>query len=160
MRRELARRAEKAGIAGRIHFRAWVEDEELPAYYHACDMLVLPSVARTEAFGLVLLEAQACGKPTVSTELGTGTSYANLDGVTGFVVPPGDSSSLASAINRLLESEALRSEMGARARERVRSEFGIDAMVEKVAEVYAEVLEERAIRGRGARPEGEQRLHA
>jgi len=138
--RKLALQVREAGISERVHFVPWADERDMPAYYHACDMLVLPSIARTEAFGLVLLEAQACGKPTISTELGTGTSYANLDGVTGYVVPPNDVSALASAMNRLLEDSGLREEMGARGRERVESEFSLEGLVEGVAKIYAEVL--------------------
>lgn len=140
--RKMALQAREAGISERVHFVPWADERDVPAYYHACDMLVLPSIARTEAFGLVLLEAQASGKPTISTELGTGTSYANLDGVTGYVVPPNDVSALASAMNRLLEDSGLREEMGARGRERVESEFSLEGLVEGVAKIYAEVLRE------------------
>jgi len=61
----------------------------------------LPSIAKSEAFGLVLLEAMAWGKPVISTELGTGTSFVNQDGITGFVVPPKNSQVLAQAIKKL-----------------------------------------------------------
>ncbi|MBC7230305.1 MAG: glycosyltransferase [Actinobacteria bacterium] len=140
LEKRLRRLAEEKGVSGRLHLVSWVRDEEMPAYYHACDMLVLPSTARSEAFGLVLLEAQACGKPTVSTELGTGTSYANLDGVTGFVVPPGDAGALAAAIKRLVRDRALREEMGRRARERVLAEFNLEQMADRVADIYNEII--------------------
>lgn len=141
LRGELEKRAAAGGMSGRVHFVDWADEGDLPAYYHACDVLALPSTARSEAFGLVLLEAQACGKPVVSTELGTGTSYANLDGVTGLVVPPGDVRALAGAIGRLLGDPSLREEMGGRGRERVEREFGLSAMIETVAQIYGEVMQ-------------------
>ena len=63
---------------------------DLPAYYHAADLYCLPSVEKSEAFGLVQLEAMACGKPVVCCQLDNGVNYVNLDGVTGFAVPPRD----------------------------------------------------------------------
>ena len=151
LRGELQRRAEAGGISRRVHFVDWASSEELPSFYHACDLLVLPSVARSEAFGLVLLEAQACGKPVISTELGTGTSYVNLDGVTGIVVPPGAARSLAAAIASLLGDARLREEMGTRGRERVEREFGLSAMIDRVAAIYAEVMQGNGgIRGTGS----------
>ncbi len=72
--------------------------DDLPKYYSAADVFVLPSVDRGEAFGLVVVEAMACGVPVVTTELGTGTSFHNIDGVTGHVVPPCNEEALASAI--------------------------------------------------------------
>lgn len=143
--RKLRLQSETAGISRRVHFIDWADERDIPAYYHASDMLVLPSTARTEAFGLVLLEAQACGKPAISTELGTGTSYANLDGITGFVVPPGDSRALAEAISRLLADGSLREEMGSRGRERVEREFTVEGQVAETAKIYAEIL--REVRG-------------
>ncbi|MBN2025473.1 MAG: glycosyltransferase [Actinobacteria bacterium] len=140
--KRLRLQAETAGISRRIHFVDWADEAEITAYYHASDMLVLPSTARTEAFGLVLLEAQACGKPVISTELGTGTSYANLDGITGFVVPPGDAGALAAAVNRLLADGALRKEMGSRGKERVEQEFTLEGLVAGTAKIYAEILGE------------------
>lgn len=142
LKKSLEQQAVTAGIPERVHFVDRVRDEELSAYFHACDMLVLPSTARTEAFGLVLLEAQACGKPVISTELGTGTSYANLDEVTGMVVPPAESRSLTEAMNRLLDNPSLRQEMGLRGKERVEQEFELSGMIDRVAEIYAEVARE------------------
>jgi rhamnosyl/mannosyltransferase len=142
LRKKLGLQVEASGISHRVHFVDWADEREMPAYYHACDMLVLPSTARTEAFGLVLLEAQACAKPVISTELGTGTSYANLDGVTGLVVPPRDPRALAEAMNHLLADEFSREEMGTRGRERVESEFSLEGLIEGVAKIYAEILRE------------------
>jgi glycosyltransferase involved in cell wall biosynthesis len=140
LQRELEKRIEAQGMSGRVRFVTEVEEEEIPFFYHACDLLVLPSTARSEAFGLVLLEAQACGKPVISTELGTGTSYANLDGKTGLVVPPGDSRVLAGAMARLLGDAVFRDALGSRGRERVQEEFNLSSMVDGVANIYREVM--------------------
>jgi glycosyltransferase involved in cell wall biosynthesis len=114
--------------------------EDLPAYYQACDLFVLPSSHRSEAFGLVQVEAMACGKPVVCTELGTGTSYVNVDGETGLVVPARDASALADAINRLLSDQALRTEMGEKGKKRAVQEFCHETMIDRVVSLYESLL--------------------
>ena len=128
------------GVAHKVHFLGDISDALISAYYQAADVFILPSSHRSEAFGIVLLEAMAAGTPLVSTELGTGTSWVNQDGVTGIVVPPRDSNALAGAIRRLLEDESLRREMGARAQARARAEFNLPVLVKRVEQVYEEVL--------------------
>ena len=92
----------------KIKFLGELSDQELDVYLNACDILVLPSVLRSEAFGIVLLEAMACGKAVISTELGTGTSYVNLNGETGHVISPNSSYEMSKAINILLQNDNLR----------------------------------------------------
>ncbi|RLE11598.1 mannosyltransferase, partial [Candidatus Aerophobetes bacterium] len=96
----------------------------------------LPSVARSEAFGIVQLEAMACKKPCVSTSLPTGVPFVNQDKKTGIIVPPKDPQALAKAINILLDNPALREKYGKYAKERVKREFAREAMVHKIMEVY------------------------
>jgi glycosyltransferase involved in cell wall biosynthesis len=129
------------GLSEKVFFEGRVEDEDLPAHYQACDIFVLPGSHRSEAFGVVQVEAMACGKPVVSTELGTGTSYVNVDGQTGLVVPPRDPDALALAINRLLADEQLRTMMGERGRERSRQEFSQDIMIDRVLKLYGSLLQ-------------------
>jgi glycosyltransferase involved in cell wall biosynthesis len=131
--------ARAAGVADRI-FLVGQKDAELPAFYHAADLFVLPSIERSEAFGIVQIEAMAAGKPVISTELGTGTSYINQNGVTGWVVPPADPDALADAINRLLGDAPMRAQMGRAAQARARAEFTLDIMVERVLRIYSESL--------------------
>lgn len=106
-------------------FPGALSQEELTAHYHASAVVAFPSVARSEAFGLTILEAHACGRPVVATRLGTGVEWANLDGVTGLNVPAGDAAALADALNRLLGDAALRERMGKAARQRVREQFHV-----------------------------------
>jgi glycosyltransferase involved in cell wall biosynthesis len=127
-------------VAERVHFIGEVPDEHLPAYYHAGDILVLPATMRSEAFGTVLVEAMAAGTPVISTELGTGTSWVNIHGETGLVVPPCDPQSLAETVNYLLQNEAVRTQMRARARQRARQEFSTELMVQRVLALYQELL--------------------
>lgn len=128
------------GIEKRVFFLPPLSYSDLVAMYHACDIFCLPSIERTEAFGIVQLEAQACGKPVVSTEIGTGTSFANLDGTTGYVVLPKDEKSLAEALNRLISDEQLREKLGEQAKKRVREMFDVRLMANKIYEIYLEVL--------------------
>jgi rhamnosyl/mannosyltransferase len=130
----------RLGLDDKVAFLGRVSEEELIALYHAGDVFVLPSIHRSESWGAVQIEAMSCGKPVVCTELGTGTSFVNVDGVTGRVVPPRDAAALATAINALLGDEAMRRAMGARARERAQQEFSLETMVERVLAVYGEVL--------------------
>jgi rhamnosyl/mannosyltransferase len=132
--------ARQLGIAERVQFIGEVRDDKLPAYYAASDIFVLPASERSEAFGAVQLEAMAAGKPVVCTELGTGTSFVNVDGETGFVVPARDPHALADAIARLMDDAALRARLGAAGRARVRQEFTLDKMVTRVMQVYDHVL--------------------
>jgi len=114
--------------------------KDLLPYYLACDLFVLPSIFKSEAFGIVLIEAMACQKPVISTELGTGTSWVNINGKTGFVVPPKDSKSLAKAINKILENKKLAEEFSKNAQKRVKENFSLDKMLRGTEGVYREVI--------------------
>ncbi len=131
--------AQSLGLSSRVVFLGQVSDEQLPAYYHASDIFVLPASERSEAFGTVQVEAMASGLPVVCTELGTGTSFVNVHGQTGVVVPPKDSAALGSAIKTLLQDDRLRRGMGQRARKRALREFSLTTMVDRVVDLYAEV---------------------
>ncbi len=136
---ELRRLADALAVAQQAHFVGEVSDEELRALYHACDVLVLPSVAPNEAFGVVQLEAMACAKPIVSTDLPTGVPWVNRDGETGLVVPPGDAHALRTSIGRLLEDPVLREKLGRQGRRRLHAEFTVERMVERITDVYAQL---------------------
>jgi rhamnosyl/mannosyltransferase len=135
---ELRALAAALGIAGRTAFLPPLDDAELAAWYRAADVFCLPSVARSEAFGLVQIEAHAAGTPVVSTDLPTGVPYANPDGLTGLTVPPGDAAALAAALGRLLGDDELRARLGGEAQARARREFTVPRMVARTLDVYAE----------------------
>ena len=147
---ELHELAAAGGRASRVSFLAPQGDDELTAWYHAADVFCLPSVARSEAFGLVQIEAHAAGTPVVSTDLPTGVPYANPDGVTGLTVPPGDVPALAAALSRLLGDDELRARLGGQAQARALREFTVPRMVARTLDVYAEASARHAAkRGRG-----------
>ena len=129
-----------AGGRSNVVFAGHVPDEELPAYYHACDVFCLPSLSIAEAFGMVLLEAMACGKPLVTTALPTGVSAVNRDGQTGLVVQPGDAGALAEALAALLADQPLGASMGAAAKVVQAREYTAELMGERYVALYREAL--------------------
>jgi glycosyltransferase involved in cell wall biosynthesis len=132
--------AHELGLIGRVTFAGEVDDADLPACYRHSDLFVLPANARSEAFGMVLLEAMASGLPCITTEVGTGTSWIVQDGKTGLVVPPQDPSALAVAIDRLVRDPALYQAMAEAGRARVEEVFSHERMVQGVEAVYRDVL--------------------
>jgi glycosyltransferase involved in cell wall biosynthesis len=138
---ELRRRAAARGIQDRVVFLGHVPEDALPAYYQAADVFVLPSVAKTEAFGVVQVEAMAAGVPVISTNLPTGVPWVNEAGVSGLVVAPGDPAPLADAIAQLLADGELRGRLGRNASERANRLFSRDRMIGSFRDVI-----ERAVR--------------
>ncbi|MCL4079338.1 glycosyltransferase [Coriobacteriia bacterium Es71-Z0120] len=133
--------ASATGVGPRLTILPPLPRKELVAQYLAADVFCLPSVARSEAFGLVQLEAMAAGTPVVSTALPTGVPFVNEHGVSGLVVPPGDADALAEALRTLVADDGLRARLGVQAQERVRAEFTREMMVERTLAVYHEVSE-------------------
>ena len=138
--RALARRL---GISHRVFFAGDVTQQDLPSYYRACDLFVLPASHRSEAFGLVQLEAMAAGVPVICTELRTGTSFVNRDGQTGLVVPPRDPDALCGAIQQLLSDSERRKQMGRAGTLRVQSEFSKERMCQRTVELYRSLMAEQ-----------------
>lgn len=131
--RELAARSE---MEDRVHFLGNISDEKLEEAFAGCDVFVLPSIVRSEAFGLVQIEAMAYQKPVINTNLPSGVPYVSIHGQTGLTVEPEDAQSLADAMNWMAEHPEERREMGRRARERVKQEYRMDVMLERVLAVY------------------------
>jgi len=129
-----------AELGARVFFPGELSQPDLVAHLHGCEVFAFPSVARSEAFGLSILEAHACGKPVVATRLGTGVEYANLDGQTGYNVEPGNPGALAEAINALLADGPLRRRLGEFARERVKAEFTAERAARAEFELFQEAL--------------------
>jgi len=143
LRMQLARLVAESGLGDKVHFAGRVSDEELAALYHACDLFVLPSVLPTECFGLVQVEAMACGKPVINTNLPTGVPWVSRHGETGLTVKPDDVAALEQAIHYLLEDSSLRAKFAAAARERAYSQFTIKHQIERTLQIYDELLAAR-----------------
>lgn len=137
---ELRAQVARSGLDGTVLFAGVVPDQDLPVYYQAADLYVLPASERSEALGLSLMEAMASGLAVVTTDLGTGTSYVNVDGTTGLVVPPANPAALAKAINRLLADDDLRHRMGQAGRQRVLEVFSKEVVVDQMVELYGRVM--------------------
>jgi rhamnosyl/mannosyltransferase len=136
----LMRLAHDLQLGARVHFAGAVPQGELPAYYQASDMLVLPSTERTETFGLVQVEAHVSGIPAICTALPTGVALVNEHGYTGLVVPPGDATALGTAIRRLIDDSALRRRFGDQAQLRALAHYDIQRCAGDLLRVYRRVL--------------------
>ena len=124
-------------MADRVHFLGFLPENELKKAFADCDIFVLPSVERSEAFGIVQLEAMACGKPVINTALPSGVPYVSLHGITGLTIPPSDTGALAFALNRLAADRELREEMGRNAAERVKTEFSENIVIDRLCGVLS-----------------------
>jgi len=134
---ELREYARKRGLDGRVHFLGFLPEEELRQAYADCDIFVLPSVARSEAFGIVQLEAMVYGKPVINTDLPSGVPHVSLDGITGLTVPPSDAGALAKAVNTLAADPGLRERYGKAAAERVSSVFNEKEVIKRLYKVLS-----------------------
>jgi len=133
--------ARRRGLAGRIHFVGRIPDHELASYFDAAAMFCLPSTARAEAYGVVLLEAMAMGKPVVATEIpGSAVSWVNQSGVTGLNVPVGDPAALAEAVSRIATDKVCAARFGEAARARYEQCLSAIAMVRSTMALYANLL--------------------
>jgi glycosyltransferase involved in cell wall biosynthesis len=122
-----------------ILFLGQISNEEKIMLLKHCSLFVLPSHMRSEAFGMVLVEASMFGKPMVTCDIGSGTSYVNSDGETGLVVPPESPNELAIALNTLLCNKAMAGRMGVAARQRYESLFSSDILGRLYFELYRDV---------------------
>jgi glycosyltransferase involved in cell wall biosynthesis len=136
-RPELIQLAENLGIAADVTFLGWVANAELPPYYRAAAVSVIPSLE--EGFGIPAAEAMGCETAVVASDAG-GLPEVVQDGVTGLVVPRGDSAALAEAIGALLADPERRAAMGRAGRERALRLFDWDRSAEQFEGIYGEVM--------------------
>ena len=132
---ELKDQAALLGLSN-VHFLGQVSEDDKAALLVACYAIVFPSHLRSEAFGVSLLEGAMYGKPMISSEIGTGTTFVNIAGETGLVVPPSDPMALQQAMHRLWESPEEVAAMGRRAEERYWKLFTADKMVKSYVDLY------------------------
>jgi glycosyltransferase involved in cell wall biosynthesis len=102
--------------------------------------LVFPSNLRSEAFGVSLLEGAIFNKPLISSEIGTGTSFVNINNHTGLVIPPSDPEALAIAMQYLYNNSDISKEMGNNAYQRYKNLFTSELMVNKYIDVYKKLI--------------------
>jgi glycosyltransferase involved in cell wall biosynthesis len=136
----MKRLADSMGVAARVRFLGPVQEERLPEVYAACDVFVLPSVSRLEAFGIVALEAMATGKPVIVADI-PGVREVIEDGRDGLLADPMNPRDLAEKIRRLLGDPEARRAMGTRARDKVVESFGIERVTDRIESVYRSILD-------------------
>ncbi|HTD06462.1 glycosyltransferase family 4 protein [Undibacterium sp.] len=137
---ELKQQARALGL-NNVHFLGALPEEDKVALLSLCYAMVFPSHLRSEAFGISLLEGAMFGKPMISSEIGTGTTYINLADQTGLVVPPNDPAALRSAMQFLWNHPQRAEEMGRRAYERYQALFTSEQMARGYVGLYQRVLE-------------------
>ena len=134
----LKRKAAELGLRN-VHFLGFLPDADKVGLLTLCAAVVFPSHLRSEAFGLTLVEGAMFGKPLISSEIGTGSSFVNSHGETGFVIPASDSQALASAMQAILDQPELGLKMGQAANRRYSEFFTADKMAADYARLYSQV---------------------
>jgi glycosyltransferase involved in cell wall biosynthesis len=145
LRGSLEALARELRVADRVRFAGRVTDADRLAWYGRADAVVLPSVSRQEAFGMVQVEAMLSGRPVVSTSLPTGVPWVNRDGETGLVVPPGDVAALRGALVALASDAALRRRLGRAARAHALEHFTAARMCASFDALCRAVARESAV---------------
>ncbi|SHN26314.1 rhamnosyl/mannosyltransferase [Duganella sacchari] len=135
---ELKEHAQRLGLT-HVQFIGAVEEEDKAALLALSYAMVFPSHLRSEAFGISLLEGAMFGKPMISSEIGTGTTYINIDNDTGLVVPPDDPAALGAAMRTLWENPELAAQMGRRAEARYWELFTAEKMAQNYHALYREL---------------------
>ena len=137
---ELQREIKELGIEGKVKLLGRIGDEDLPAYYGACDVFCLSSVQKTEAFGIVQIEAMSCGKPVVATNIPqSGVAWVNAHGISGLNVEPGNAEELARAIEAVTKDETAYRHYATGAANRYKELFTQERMIEKCMKIYMEL---------------------
>jgi phosphatidylinositol alpha-1,6-mannosyltransferase len=129
--------AQEMGVQERVHFLGSVMDEELPGWYYTCDVFAMPNReidGDTEGFGMVFLEAAACGKPTIAGEAG-GTGAAVLNDVTGLRVNGSSIDQVQQALEKLLSDDALNEKLGQAGLKRAQNLFDWNMVAQKTASI-------------------------
>jgi rhamnosyl/mannosyltransferase len=142
---ELRRLADQLGVGDRVTFHGALDDAALAERLLGCDCVCLPSIERTEAFGLVLLEAQYFSRATIVSQVpGSGMGWVAVAGETGLAVPPRDAAELAGALARLRDDRALCRDMGKRGRLRFEQMFAIEHGAATIAARYRDLVAQGA----------------
>jgi glycosyltransferase involved in cell wall biosynthesis len=140
LREKLNSLAAELDLKDKVILPGEIQNDQMPPYYHAAKVFALASIARSEAFGIVQIEAMAAGLPVVNTSLDSGVPFVSLHEQTGLTVPPADPDALAAALNRLLDDEDLRQSLGRAAIVRAQQQFSLEAMTSKTLALYESVL--------------------
>jgi glycosyltransferase involved in cell wall biosynthesis len=138
LRARLERRAQELGISERTHFTGWWHD--MPTALADVDVIALTSL--NEGTPVAAIEAQACGKPVVATDVG-GVRSVVVDGQTGFLVPVRSPEAVADRLGTLIGAPDMRARFGHEGRRRAAANFGSERLVRDIRDLYASLLEQR-----------------
>ena len=134
---------QELGLSDITSFPGGLSRDILPAYYAAADVCVVPS--HYEPFGLVAIEAMACGTPVVASDVG-GLKYTVVSRETGLLAPPKNQAAFAGAIDRLLVDSVWRQQLGQAGRNRVQTYFSWDGVASQLSQLYNQLLEKAAMK--------------
>lgn len=128
-------------LTQKVELLGFLSDEEVPDYFKASDLFCMSSILKTEAFGIVQLEAMASGKPIVSTNIpNSGVSWVNQNEISGLTVPIEDASAIANAIQLILSNDEYYERLSLGSLNRYQSLFTLDNMVDKSLQIYNQIL--------------------
>ena len=129
------------GLQDKVKLLGFIPDEQLGAYFEACDMFCISSIDKREAFAIVQVKAMIHRRPIVSTDIpGSGVPWVNKNGITGITVPPRDSEALAKAIKEICTDKILHQYYSQQARERYEKMFRMENMIDKTILLYKDLL--------------------
>ena len=138
---EMQKQIDEEGLSGKVVLLGRLSDEDLADHYGACDLFCLSSIWKTEAFGMVQIEAMSCGKPVVATKIpGSGVAWVNKHGYSGLNVPPEDSAAIAEAIRCVLADEQTYQTFSVNAKARYEEHFTMPLFLDRCGEIYERVL--------------------
>lgn len=139
LRPQYEAQARELGITDQIRFVGYVSDFDLARYYNLADVFILPSTDISEAFGLVYVEAMACGKPVIGPRF-PGVRTVIDDGINGLLIDPGNEDDVVRALDELLTDPALRQHMGQAGLAKVRQQYTWPLVAERLEDVYKKLL--------------------
>ena len=140
LKEELEKEIEDLNLQNKVKLLGRVSDGDLPAYYGTCEVFCMSSVQKTEAFGIVQIEAMSCGKPVVATQIPqSGVSWVNKEGISGLNVEPGKAQELAEAIERITGNAETYQRFSEGAKTRYQEMFTKERMIEKCLTIYLEL---------------------
>lgn len=141
LRKDLQDQIDGLGLKDRVKLLGRVSDEDLPSYYGACDVYCMSSILKTEAFGIVQIEAMSEGRPLIATRIpASGVSWVNEDGVSGINVAPRDGKAIADAIKHITQDERTWKRYSDGARQRFAKYFTKEKMLADCLALYSELL--------------------
>lgn len=141
LKEQLERQVEALSLQDKVLFLGFLSDKEAHAYFHACDLYVLSSTMKTEAFAIVQIEAMSCAKPVVTADIaGSGVSWVNQNDVSGLICAPQNPKDLADKVRQIAENEELYARLSQGAKQRYEQYFNLEAMIDKALEVYSRIL--------------------